>query len=57
MAVTGDHGQEIIEVMRNAPGEPSDGFHLVRLQQVRLLGRLGPGASSYRTVLNGPERF
>src|SRR5260221_9665942 len=36
MAVAGDHGQQIVEVMRNTPGEPSDGFHLMRLQQVRL---------------------
>ena len=31
LAVAQNHGQQIVEVVRHAAGQPSDGFHLLRL--------------------------
>ena len=33
-----DHGQEVVEVVRDAAGELADGFHLLRLPDLRLVG-------------------
>ena len=36
-----DDGEHVVEVVRDAAGQPADRFHLLRLAQ-RLLGRLAP---------------
>ena len=36
----GDDGQDVVEVVRDAAGELSDGIHLLRLAQLRLAGDL-----------------
>ena len=43
--VAEDHGQHVVEVVRDAAGQPADRFHLLRLAQ-RLLGRLRAGCTS-----------
>ena len=39
LAVAQNHGQQIVEVVRDAAGQPADGFHLLRL--LKLLPRAG----------------
>ena len=34
----GDHGQNVVEVVRDAAGELADGFHLLRLPDLGLVG-------------------
>ena len=34
LAVAHDHGQQIVEIMREAPGETADGFHLLGLPKL-----------------------
>ena len=36
LGVAGDDGQQVVEVVRDAAGEPADGFHLHRLRQLLL---------------------
>ena len=36
LAVAGDRGQEVVEVVRDAAGEAADRLHLLRLAQLRL---------------------
>ena len=35
---SGDHGQNVVEVVRNTTGELADGFHLLRLPDLGLVG-------------------
>ena len=36
LGVAADHGQQVVEVMRDAAGEPADGLHLLRLAEPAL---------------------
>ena len=36
--VAGDHHQQIVEVVRDAAGEPADGFHLLGLTELQFQG-------------------
>ena len=48
LAVAENHGQQVVEVVRHAAGQPADGFHLLRLLILRLeraaFGDVGAGA-------------
>ncbi len=55
VAIAVDHGKQVIEIVRNAAGQPADALHFLRLQVLRLhlfalrdvaQRRLGPGNPS-----------
>ena len=39
LAVSEDRGQQIVEVVRHAAGQPADGLHLLRLPELLFTGR------------------
>ena len=53
LRAAGDHGQEVVEVVGDASGEPADRLHLLRLE----LGlELRPGLRGLHTLGDVPER-
>src|SRR5947208_1853817 len=53
LRAAGDHGQEVVEVVGDASGEPADRLHLLRLE-LGLEPRLGLGG--LHTLGDVPER-